>query len=55
LPNILNVAILGVTGTSIQLMKMLVQGLLIMLTFKYTGNSVGSMIYWAFIELAQTY
>jgi hypothetical protein len=55
LPHILNVTILGPTGALIQLVKLLVQGTILIFLFKYTGNSIGSMIYWTFIELAQTY
>lgn len=55
LPHILNVSILGLGSTLIQMVKMLAEGLLVLLTFRYTKNSVGPMIYWTFIELAQTY
>ncbi len=55
LPHILNITILGPTGALIQLAKLLVQGTILTILFKYTGNSIGSMIYWTLIELAQTY
>jgi|WetSurMetagenome_2_1015567.scaffolds.fasta_scaffold390588_2 hypothetical protein len=54
LPHALNIPILGIVAASVQLVKMCIQGLVIFLAFKYTGNSVGSMIYWTFIELFQT-
>lgn len=55
LPHILNVSLLGLTETLLQLLKMSAQGLLILFTFKYTRNSIGPMIYWTFIEIVQTY
>lgn len=55
LPHILNVSVLGLGGTLVQMVKMLAEGLLVLLTFGHTKNSVGPMIYWTFIELAQTY
>ncbi len=55
LPHILNATVLGPTAALQQLAKLLVIGPILIVVWKYTGNSIGSMIYWTFIELAQTY
>ena len=55
LPHILNVTVLGPTAALIQLAKLLIIGPILIIVFKYTGSSLGSMVYWTFIELAQTY
>jgi hypothetical protein len=55
LPHILNATVLGPTAALQQLAKLLVIGPILIVVWKYTGHSIGPMIYWTFIELAQTY
>jgi hypothetical protein len=51
LPHILNSMVQGPTAALFQVAKLVVTGLILIVAFKYTKSSIGSMLYWTFANL----